>query len=244
MVSILPPRLRLPFFIGYNSRMPLDLRRVRALCFDVDGTLSDTDDYYVDRLALKLRLIPMLRNRRRIARRLVMFSESPANFAMGIVDRLGLDEGLFNGLSWLYRRAPQPAHRLPPTIAGVADMLARLGANYPMAVVSARDERSTLAFLEASGLGHHFKVVVSALTTPHSKPFPDPVLHAARELDVPAQACLMIGDTTVDILAGRRAGAQTVGVLCGFGERDELRRHGADLILPSTADLTTVLRPA
>jgi phosphoglycolate phosphatase len=47
----------------------------------------------------------------------------------------------------------------------------------------------------------------------------------------------MVGDTTADIIAGKSAGLQTVGVLCGFGERTELARAGADLILPSTADL-------
>ena len=43
----------------------------------------------------------------------------------------------------------------------------------------------------------------------------------------------MIGDTTVDMRAGKAAGAQTVGVLCGFGEEPELRQLGADLILVS-----------
>jgi phosphoglycolate phosphatase len=47
----------------------------------------------------------------------------------------------------------------------------------------------------------------------------------------------MIGDTTVDIRAGKAAGAQAVGVLCGFGEEAELRQLGADLILKSTSDL-------
>jgi phosphoglycolate phosphatase-like HAD superfamily hydrolase len=51
----------------------------------------------------------------------------------------------------------------------------------------------------------------------------------------------MIGDTTVDILAGRAAGAQTVGVLCGFGEEEELQRAGADLILPGTSALVSIL---
>ena len=51
----------------------------------------------------------------------------------------------------------------------------------------------------------------------------------------------MIGDTTVDIRAGRAAGAQTVGVLCGFGSERELRRAGADLILASTAELGEML---
>ena len=51
----------------------------------------------------------------------------------------------------------------------------------------------------------------------------------------------MVGDTTVDIRAGKSAGAQTVGVLCGFGEEDELRKRGADMILTSTAELVQVL---
>jgi phosphoglycolate phosphatase len=53
----------------------------------------------------------------------------------------------------------------------------------------------------------------------------------------------MIGDTTVDTRAGKAAGAQTVSVLCGFGEEDELRRKNPDLILPSTANLADVLLP-
>ena len=52
---------------------------------------------------------------------------------------------------------------------------------------------------------------------------------------------IMVGDTTVDIRSGRSAGAQTVGVLCGFGEEAELRRQGADSILATTADLSSLL---
>lgn len=51
----------------------------------------------------------------------------------------------------------------------------------------------------------------------------------------------MVGDSTNDIRAGRAAGSQTVGVLCGFGQRAELSRSGANLILDSTADLADVL---
>jgi len=52
----------------------------------------------------------------------------------------------------------------------------------------------------------------------------------------------MVGDTTVDIRAGKAAGAQTVGVLCGFGTERELRRAGADLILDNTYELMAVLK--
>ena len=40
--------------------MPLDLSRIRALCFDVDGTLSDTDDQWVDRFARLLNPVSRL----------------------------------------------------------------------------------------------------------------------------------------------------------------------------------------
>jgi phosphoglycolate phosphatase-like HAD superfamily hydrolase len=51
----------------------------------------------------------------------------------------------------------------------------------------------------------------------------------------------MVGDTTVDMRAGKSAGAQAVGVLCGFGEEPELRRKGADMILKTTGELAGVL---
>ena len=54
----------------------------------------------------------------------------------------------------------------------------------------------------------------------------------------------MIGDTTIDIRTGVAAGAQTVGVLCGFGTEDELRKTGAELVLRTTSDLLGVLRPS
>ena len=51
----------------------------------------------------------------------------------------------------------------------------------------------------------------------------------------------MIGDTTVDMRAGKSAGTQTVGVLCGFGEEPELKKKGADMILKTTSELVNVL---
>ena len=54
----------------------------------------------------------------------------------------------------------------------------------------------------------------------------------------------MIGDTTIDIRTGVAAGAQSVGVLCGFGTEDELRATGAELVLRTTSDLLGVLRPS
>ena len=87
----------------------------------------------------------------------------------------------------------------------------------------------------------YFDVIVTGLSAEHTKPYPDPILLAAQKMNVTPQNCLMIGDTTVDIRAGRSAGAQTVGVLCGFGEEPELKKMGADMILKDTTRLLDTL---
>jgi HAD superfamily hydrolase (TIGR01549 family) len=223
--------------------MPLDVGRIKALCFDVDGTLNDTDDQFVDtvkRLIKPLDVFPYV-NRERIARRFVMWAEAPGNAVLGHADRLGIDDEAIALVGWLQRHRPRrpKSFRL---IEGVAEMLDELDGRYPMSVVSARDVKSTHLFLERFNLSHHFNCVATALTCPHTKPFPDPVIWASAKMGIPPENCLMIGDTTVDIRAGRAARAQTVGVLCGFGEEAELLRMGADEILKSTAELGKVLR--
>ena len=159
---------------------------------------------------------------------------------MGLADRAGLDDEIITVLDWVGRHRPRRTRAIP-LVPGVREMLRNLDGRFPMAIVRARDEDSALSFLDLHGIRGHFAAIVTALSAPHTKPYPDPVLLAAEKLGVAARACIMVGDTTVDIRAGRNAGAQTVGVLCGFGEEPELRRQGADLILPGTADLQEAL---
>ena len=221
--------------------MSLDLPRIKALCFDVDGTLSDTDDLYVKKAA---RFFPrfLFKDPVRTARRFVMWIEAPGNSLLGLADTLGIDDEMIAVINWLSRhRRYLPRNFL--LVPGVDEMLKQLHGHYPMAVVSARDENSTMAFLEQFDLVKYFDVVVTGLSAKHTKPYPDPILLAAQKMNVAPENCLMIGDTTVDIRAGKSAGAQTVGVLCGFGEEPELKKMGADMILEDTTKLTKILRP-
>jgi phosphoglycolate phosphatase-like HAD superfamily hydrolase len=248
--------------------MPLDPSRIQAILFDVDGTLADTDDAFIQRAGKLMRRLNFLfpqRDPTNFLRWSLMVSETPLNLLMGVPDWLGVDDELARLYEWLTRRRERGAPAHPPKgvpgsvgaaadalmtpgeppetsghfilMTGVAALLERLAERYPLAVVTARGERAAVAFLEQFGLRQHFKAIASAQTAPHTKPYPDPVVWAARTLGVPVEHCLMVGDTTVDILAGKRAGAQTVGVLCGFGERGELERTGANLILDTTAEL-------
>lgn len=219
--------------------MPITPQKVRALCFDVDGTLSDTDDLYAQKVS---RFLPrfLFKDPDHTARRLVMWIESPGNALLGFADTVGLDDEMVAVINWLYRHRKHSSKKFL-LVPGVDEMLKQLHGRYPMSVVSARDERGTMTFLEQYDLVRYFDAVVTGLSAEHTKPYPDPVLLAAKKMNVPPENCLMIGDTTVDIRAGKAAGAQTVGVLCGFGEEPELRKFGADEVLEDTTKLLEIL---
>lgn len=220
--------------------MPLKVPMIKALCFDVDGTLSDTDDLYTRQLS---KFFPKLifKNPNYTARRFVMWIEAPGNALLGLADSLHLDDEMVAVINWLSRHRKHSEKKFL-LVPGVDEMLKQLHGRYPMAVVSARDEKGTMRFLEQFDLVKYFDTVITGLSATHTKPYPDPVLLAAKNMNVPPENCLMIGDTTVDIRAGRAAGAQTVGVLCGFGEEPELRKMGADEIISDTPKLLDLLR--
>jgi N-acetyl-D-muramate 6-phosphate phosphatase len=219
--------------------MSLDLSRIKALCFDVDGTLSDTDDLYARKVTPYLPRV-LFSHPDQTARRLVMWVESPGNALLGYADKIGMDDEISAVIDWFQRAKPNTQKNFL-LIPGVDEMLTALKGRYLMAVVSARHEKSTMRFLEQFDLVKYFDAIITGLSAPHTKPFPDPIFMAAEKMGVKAHECLMIGDTTVDIRAGKSAGAQTVGVLCGFGEEKELLDMGADLILTNTHQIVGIL---
>ena len=237
--------------------MTLDRTLVRALCFDIDGTLADTDDHIVARLASVLDALPLVSGRRaeRLARQAVMAAETPVHAAYAKLDELGLDvplAALRQRLKAIKARGADPAHTRNPEaldevphemIAGVQEMIVTLGRHFPMCTISTGAVPRVERFLQHYGVREQFVAVIGAQTTPRMKPHPEPLLYAASAMGVAPHDCLMIGDTTIDIRTGVSAGAQTVGVLCGFGTEAELRATGADLVLRTTSDLLAVLRP-
>jgi phosphoglycolate phosphatase-like HAD superfamily hydrolase len=224
--------------------MTLEIPRIKALCFDVDGTLSDTDDQFVLNLISWLSPFKFLfpgKNPAPFARKFVMMTESPGNYLYGLPDRFGIDDEIAGLSNFIHQKGLGKSEKPFMIIDGVVEALESLQSMYKMSVVSARGERGTRRFLDQFDLNGYFLAVATAQTCEHTKPYPDPILWAADQMGVKPSECLMIGDTTVDILAAKAAHAQSVGVLCGFGEKDELEKSGADLILDHTAVLPEVL---
>ena len=142
--------------------------------------------------------------------------EAPGNWVFTLADRLGIDDEI----AWISERIAK-LNRKPPAfqlISGVDTLLRLCFERFPLAVVSARDQSGSLRFLDQFELVPFFGQVITGKTCTHTKPFPDPILHAAEALWTSCIGNLDGGRYYCRYTAARKAGAQSVGVLCGFGE--------------------------
>lgn len=226
-----------------NTPMSIVPEKIKAICFDIDGTLNDTDDQFIQKVLPFFNLFKLLTpggDSVKLARRFIMWLEAPGNFILEVPDILGIDTFVYSLIDRINQLNTKKIKTFEP-ISGVIPMIERLSAEYPLAIVSARSEATSREFVTQMGLEKYFKVIIGSLTTEHTKPYPDPILFAAKALGVKPEECLMVGDTVVDVKSGRSAGAQTVGVLCGFGEEYELKKAGADIIIETTSALLDLL---
>lgn len=240
--------------LGYTSAKLLDQQpfpyseegdelypgEIDALFFDLDGTLAETDDEAVERLAQGFQVLRWLlpgRDSEKAARWFLMACEGPATRLLSLLDRIGLDDDAFDLANRLRRLRCLHGPLNFQAVDGVGDTLRELSRRYHLAIVSTRSHREVVAFLSQQELQPLIQIITGRDDTWRIKPHPSPILHTAAELGVPVERCLMVGDTTADVRAARAAGARTAGVLCGFGSREELERAGADLVLDTTSDL-------
>ena len=217
-------------------------RAIAAILFDLDGTLIETDDQAVERLAGRLKPVRRFlpdRDTTRAARRLIMHNHDFLNRWLVRLDRLGLDRGII-GLATRLGLLDDRSNRVSVMpVAGTVELVTRLAGRYKLAIVSTRAEAELRAYIDHQGLTGCFQAIVGSDSTNRIKPHPEPVLRALALLNVAAGQAVMVGDTTVDIEAARSAGVLAIGVLCGFGEPKDF--GNADLVLESTADLAALL---
>ena len=117
---------------------------------------------------------------------------------------------------------------------GVSDVLTRLD-GIKKGVISNKRELLVKRALHELGLAHHFDIIYGSDSAEDKKPSPAPINKMLASLGVSPAEALIVGDSDVDIGAGRAAGIKTVGVTYGYRSRESL--NGADALIDHMADL-------
>ena len=218
-------------------------RPVHAVLFDLDGTLVDS--------ALDLGGAGNdLRERRGLPPLpLEVFRPLTGTGARGML-RVALGttpedadfEALKDEYLAIYATRLTRLTRVFDAMAPVLDALD--AAALPWGIVTNKHSRFAEPVVAGTGLATRSRVLVCGDTTARAKPFPDPLLEAARRLAVDPAHCLYVGDDLRDIQAGQAAGMGTVAAAWGYlGDGEPIEAWGADHLARTPAGLLEVLRP-
>jgi phosphoglycolate phosphatase len=129
---------------------------------------------------------------------------------------------------------------------GMEHLLNQLeSAQLPWGIVTNKSERFTNPLIDLMGLSQRSISTVSGDTTPHSKPHPEPILHAARIANLDPKKSLYVGDDIRDIIAGKAAGMKTVAAAYGYcGCEEPPEAWGADFIIHTPQELLQIIFPS
>jgi phosphoglycolate phosphatase len=210
---------------------------VRALIFDLDGTLIDSKQDLIHSVNAMLREL----GRGELAEGTI--SGYIGHGAPQLVARaLGngcTEEERQQALEFFLRY--YETHKMDTTCAypGVAETLGKL-ASMPMAVLTNKPVRISVRILDAMGLAKYFRAIYGGNSFETKKPDPLGARTILRELGVEPREALLVGDSEVDVQTARNAGMLAAAVNYGFGVHDR-GVHPADIYLDSFAELATLL---
>lgn len=141
-------------------------------------------------------------------------------------------------VQWLERHMMEAAQNAPlAEAAPLAPLLSALSARgLALGVMTNDNEATAIAHLRTAGVLKAFDFIAGFDSGFGAKPAPDPLLAFAEAVQVAPQACVMVGDSRHDLLAGRAANMRTVGVLTGMAREEELADL-SDVVLPDIGHL-------
>lgn len=216
--------------------------RTKALLFDLDGTLINSRDDIADSVNLAL-----------------------AEMNFPLIERSAVFDFIGEGVVNLLRRSLTESLGENPDEARIKTAVEvfkiRYGENclvktvlydevarvldqlngFKKAVVTNKPYKFSVDILDGLRVSEYFETVAGGDTFPQRKPHAMPLLAVAESLGVGPEECVMIGDSRIDISAGKNAGTKTIGCIYGFRSRRELEEAGADLLIEKFTDLPDAL---
>lgn len=207
-----------------------------ALLFDLDGTLIDGSGAIQDAFAhaVRVRGLPPV-DPARVAGRIGL------PLRLMFRDLCGVDDRESAALVREYRaRFESHGGALIRPAPGLHEALDAF--DVPRAIVTTKAVEPARFVLRTLGIEERFAAIVGVDTVRRPKPDPESVRVALARLGVGALHAVFVGDTVMDVLAGKAAQTRTVAVTSGHGDLDELRAAAPDALVEDLRGLPDAIR--
>lgn len=212
---------------------------IRAVLFDLDGTLADTladlanaTNWALAQLGCPTHPTDTYRFKVGDGARELCARALPAD-KQGLVDEV---------LRLMRQHYDQHCFDTTKLYAGIPELTSALiQRRYSLAVLSNKPDDFTKRMIAHYFQPSPFSVVRGQLSNVPLKPDPTAALQIAQDLGVPPAHWLYLGDTNTDMCTARRAGMHAVGVLWGFRDREELLESGAEHVVAKPEEVLALL---
>ncbi len=209
-------------------------RTIRAVIFDLDGVLVDSEQVWD---AARRQLTEHSGGR---------WSESATQDMMGMSStewsryrhkRLRVKMPPEEISAAVVKRMEDLYREYLPLIPGALETVERVAARWPLGLASSANRPVIEVVLELSGLGDFFETTVSSEEVARGKPAPDVYLDAARRLRVDPALCAAVEDSGNGILSAHAAGMRVVAIPNRTFPPSEEALKAADAAIPSLQEL-------
>ncbi len=223
-----------------GSKMEVD-----AVLFDLDGTLLDSIGIYyemVDIVFEKLKLPPVPKER-------FVEAAKDGDFEWDYVlpddIKEKKEEIIKAATDLIYEIYPEMFAKKLKIVPGTDSILKGLSADgMKIGIVTSTPEEG-MSFkrqiLQKTGIDKLIEVIITADDVAHKKPDGEPLIMCSHKIGIAPEKCVYVGDSRIDIKAGKAAGMKTIGVLTGFDNHAALGKEEPDAIIKSVADLQDVI---
>ena len=214
---------------------------IEAAIFDLDGTIIDSIPIYyriIDIVFEKLELPPVSNSQ-------IAEAAKDGDFNWDVV----LSERVLNRKDEIITAARKIIYDIYPEMFGkdlkliprAAEALKEISSSgIKIGIVTSTPTQGMaykLKLLKRNGIAELLKVIITADDVQEKKPAAEPLVKCAKRLGVALNQSVYVGDTRVDIRAGKAAGMKTIGVLTGFDDYESLKKEKPDAIIKSINEL-------
>lgn len=214
---------------------PLMNGSIRAVCFDVDGTLIDTVQLILQSLRHAYRFGLGREFSDEELRPLIGMPLDPQMRYFDHLSSAPLNHESMAQEEMAYFEANKHLERIVPE--AVEALKAAKHSGRKTALVTSKNRAELATTLPRLGVAEQLDAIVGCDDVPRPKPAPDSMQEAMRRLNADPKETILIGDTLYDLRCGREAGARVVAVGWGAGTREELTAFEPEFFFEAPAQL-------